>query len=617
MEGPVPASPTPQPSSPPLRQPLPLAEAQIRREASPNVFKRGQEYWRAGVVEELTRRGETLQAEVSGSAPLPYQVHIRVGLAGVESASCTCPFGAGGWCKHVVATLLTAIHDPAAISERPPLAEALAPLDQAQLRTLLLRLTERDPALVGRIERLLPGVLSGPAATAAAAATVALELDLKALRRQARGALHVLDDASRSEAYWHMGEIVAAEREVLAQAWELIRAGAGQSALQALEVITSEYAEGWQWLQDDEGELSIFFFELGAAWAEALLTEPLTPADGQHWGQLLDDWAKPLGDYDLGYAFDAALLAARHGWGEVDLSEREDDVEAFGFGWHAPPTGIDGYIAARLNVLERQGRFTELLDYARLTDEHARAAVALARLNRLDEAASLALERLTQAADAFTVAVALHASGAGSNDDALRVAEHGLTLNGPHAALASWLRELAVESGDTPRAVAAAAVAVREEPTLAAWRRAAELAADAWPATRDALLKDLRRARRDALQRAGAIDIFLVEGLFDDAIKAVKGSDRYEDQALLTLVADAVAGERPAWVSATGRAQAEAIAGAGAAAHYDDAATWLARARAADTLLGQTAEWRAYLEALIEQHRRKYKLRPLLEALRR
>jgi uncharacterized Zn finger protein len=206
---------------------------------------------------------------------------------------------------------------------------------------------------------------------------------------------------------------------------------------------------------------------------------------------------------------------------------------------------------------------------------------------------------------------------ADADDAALRVAEHGLTLNGSHAALASWLRELADELGDTSRALTAATAAVRDAPALDAWRRAAELAGDAWPATREGLLKDLRHARRDQLQRAGAIDIFLAEELYADAVKAVRGADRYEDQALLTLIADAVASERPEWVSATGRRQAEAIADAGAAAHYEAAAAWLARVRAADERRGQAAEWRVYLETLIDKHRRKYKLRPLLEALRR
>jgi uncharacterized Zn finger protein len=266
-------------------------------------------------------------------------------------------------------------------------------------------------------------------------------------------------------------------------------------------------------------------------------------------------------------------------------------------------------------VLERQGRFAELLDYARLTESHERVALALARLGRPDEAADYALGQLRRAEQALTVAQALHGSGA--PETALRVAEHGLTLAGQRAPLAVWTRELAAERGEPQRAVDAAAVAVREEPALDAWERARELAGAAWPALRDDLLGALRHVRRDQFKRSGAVDIFLTEGQHDDAIACVKGNDPYEDTELLLRVADGVATARPDWVSATGRRQAEAIADAGASAHYDLAAAWLARVRAADERLGHGAEWRAYLEALIETHRRKYKLRPLLEALRR
>jgi uncharacterized Zn finger protein len=49
--------------------------------------------------------------------------------------------------------------------------------------------------------------------------------------------------------------------------------------------------------------------------------------------------------------------------------------------------------------------------------------------------------------------------------------------------------------------------------------------------------------------------------------------------------------------------------------HYDEAVTWLAKARDAHLAAGREKEWRAYLEELITRHRRKYKLRPMLEDL--
>jgi uncharacterized Zn finger protein len=55
---------------------------------------------------------------------------------------------------------------------------------------------------------------------------------------------------------------------------------------------------------------------------------------------------------------------------------------------------------------------------------------------------------------------------------------------------------------------------------------------------------------------------------------------------------------------------------AGAAGSYDRAAQWLRQAALAYEAAGRFEEWSAVIEGLIEKHRRKYKLRPLLEALR-
>lgn len=53
----------------------------------------------------------------------------------------------------------------------------------------------------------------------------------------------------------------------------------------------------------------------------------------------------------------------------------------------------------------------------------------------------------------------------------------------------------------------------------------------------------------------------------------------------------------------------------GRSSHYDGAVTWLPKARNAHLAARREKEWRAYLEELIARHRRKYKLRPMLEDL--
>jgi len=82
-------------------------------------------------------------------------------------------------------------------------------------------------------------------------------------------------------------------------------------------------------------------------------------------------------------------------------------------------------------------------------------------------------------------------------------------------------------------------------------------------------------------------------------------------------VADATTEAHPDWVIETCRGEAEEIMDQGMSAHYDEAVTWLVKARDAYLAAGREEEWRAYLEELIANHQRKYKLRPMLEELAR
>jgi uncharacterized Zn finger protein len=117
--------------------PLPtLTESFIRQHAAPDSFQRGREYYRQGAVVGLVRRGQQLQAEVEGSQVEPYTVQITWDGGGITQASCTCPYDWGGWCKHIVATLLVCLHSPVQVEERPVLQTLLAGLDREQLHTL-------------------------------------------------------------------------------------------------------------------------------------------------------------------------------------------------------------------------------------------------------------------------------------------------------------------------------------------------------------------------------------------------------------------------------------------------------------------------------------------------
>src|SRR5262245_49064962 len=130
-----------------------LSEAAIRSHAAPDSFSRGQSYFESGAVADLALRGNILQGHVEGSQYTPYRINITFDQGGVTSASCTCPYDWGGWCKHIVAVLLTCLYEGEDIETRPALDQLLAELDRTQLQALLVGLAERNPELADAIER--------------------------------------------------------------------------------------------------------------------------------------------------------------------------------------------------------------------------------------------------------------------------------------------------------------------------------------------------------------------------------------------------------------------------------------------------------------------------------
>ena len=108
------------------------------------------------------------------------------------------------------------------------------------------------------------------------------------------------------------------------------------------------------------------------------------------------------------------------------------------------------------------------------------------------------------------------------------------------------------------------------------------------------------------------MDIFLYEGLIDDAIAALGNCDSY---VLVEEVVDAASSSHHDWVISACRQQAESIMNAAKSNAYHHAVRWLRKARAAYLATGREDEWQQYLADLLDRHRRKYRLISLLEDL--
>ena len=147
---------------------------------------------------------------------------------------------------------------------------------------------------------------------------------------------------------------------------------------------------------------------------------------------------------------------------------------------------------------------------------------------------------------------------------------------------------------------------------LADYQALQSVAGEEWPRLRPEILERLRApglAARDA-----AVDIFLHERLVDDAIAALESD--HLGHALVGRVVDAVMRERPEWAMQACFHQADRIIEPGSAQYYQAAAEWLAKAREAAVAGGLVGEWEKRMDEIMARHQRKYKLMPLLKALR-
>ena len=500
---------------------------------------------------------------------------------------------------------------------RPALESLLSRLNRDQLQSLLLKLAEQEPSVIATIERqatLLQTSSSQPTTSPQQATPKPpITIDTKAVRRQVRSSIHSLDRMRSSEAYWHIGAVVTEIGQLVEQAWALIKADAGRQALTVLEAITEEYMSEWENLDDSDGEASGFFSDLGTAWTEAILSADLTREEREQWADQFAAWQAELDDYGIDEAFDAPQTAALDGWDYPPLQQVLQGTITEQGAWEGEaPYHADDLTKARLNILERRGRFQEYLYLAEAEGHTEEYVTMLVRLGRVEEAISYGRHYLATTDEALTLAKALYEHG--EHEQSLQIAEHGLSLEGRKASLAKWLRDQAWSMGEKTRALTAAEVAFRDEINLENYQRVAEIAGERWPERRVELL-DYARQTKSSYPK-GQIDVFLHEGLIDDAIAAL---DPYASHTLVEQVVDAALQLQSQldWVIQACRKQAEYIMDKGKAELYSSAANWLAKARRAYHMLGSQAEWQTYLDELLSQHGRKYKLVPMLKALGR
>lgn len=500
------------------------------------------------------------------------------------------------------------------------LPDLLRTLSRERLEALVLERTERDEGFALWLDARFAVLVADEASAL---------LDPVPFRRRAE-ALFSSTGSGRHRHSWgeRAGGIdQAALEQLIDEAEPFLAVGRGDHALTILKSVAAGLAACWPENADWDKSLNEFFPRLDQLIAQAALMDGVSQEARDNLADELADWQRELAEFGADDAFATAIAACMQGWDEPGL---QATLAGLGQSW--PPGGgsdpLDADLTrARLAALEAMGRGEHFLNLSRAAGFHCDHAVKLAQMGRVGEAVALAHLRLTTHGDLLRLAEAVAAVG--RVEAAIDVAAWGLSRDGRgegeenwhhrtgRAMLARWLREKAHEVGNRDMMFKATQVAFEESLAREDFRVAKKLVAPPdWPKLRELLLAALTAAPY-AYER---IEILLDEDLVADAVASIDLQEtRFfspRDPTLGRLAERALA-DHPDWVIVLACRMADPITSEGRSSRYDTAALWLGIAARAYRACGRSGQWLAYLDGLIEQHRRKHKLRPLLEELRR
>ncbi len=580
---------------------LNFTEAVLRRHATTQSFNRGEAYAKLGAVASLTLRGQVLQAEVEGSDVQPYRVTVQFDEGGITTADCTCEYSFEGWCKHIVAMLLVCLRQPNTIEPRPTLAQLLDRLNPLQTQQLLQTLVDRNPELIDEIDQHINS--TPKPASSGAKAVRRTEIDPAPVRRRVR---QIIRDGIRDlENGSEEDPITEDMEEVIQDAQAFSESGDGNSAIVMLEAITQACAEDWSDLEDYGADSEATIAALNEAWTEAILSAELTPEQVVDLQVELESWQDQLGSFEM------SLEALRQGWTDPPLLRvLRGEISELGSWEGDAPDYADDLALIRLRILDRQARHDEYLYLAEAEGQTQCYLTMLAQLGRIAEAVSAAQTNMSVMEEAFALAKTLRDQNA--VPEASEIAQAGLSLPG-HCGydFATWTSDLAQGLGQPDLALRAGTIAFSNRPNFADYCRVEALAGSDWTTHKPELLARLRASQSWDTTQA-KVDIFLHEGLIEDAISVVSDQSSYQS-VLIQRVMDAAMASHSSWVIENARRRAESIMDAKKAEHYGHAIEWLKKARAAYLHLENRAEWVTYRTQLVQTHARKHKLMGLLK----
>ncbi len=641
----------------------PITEVELEGFAGSGSYGRGLKYFRNGHISDAILRGDTLHAECEGSREAAYRLSAtlaRVGssesaqaaegkpfpLAGgpqVTSYNCECE--AGGFCKHLVALLLTWINKPETVEVREEFAARLQALSHEQLLKLCAKLLERQPDMEYLIDVTPPSVAPvSKSPTDAAAGNVAPAIsvsplantqtvDINAIRRKAQKSFR---QAGSYDDYYDSASRIAAELEPLVSTGdEYAQAGQWANAQAIYETVAEEALDGYEELED-EGELAGLINDCCEGLAKCLDAQAILPEAArlnsgarqklirsvyQIW-----EYDRQMGGIDL--ATGAVEAIARN----VTPDERAEVENWLQRGMKSANDFSSNFNnAARARFIVTLKVHSGISDEEKLTEYsrlglYAEVTELMLAMGRIDEAMQVALEKTPQPAQLTAFADRLRALDGANIDRALDFiaeqqdkldAETGSTGNVTYA---RWLGERYAQHNQPEKALEAQLRLFRASPSQYEYRsvkKAAQLPghpADAWTRLRPELIVPLeeRKMWRDLIeiyieekQARQALDTLT---LFEETTTRWTGSD------LHARVAGVAETDFPDESRVIYQLLAENLIEQRGRDNYRLAASYLARAKDLAGRANRLVEWNRYIAVLRENNNRLPALKEELKA---
>lgn len=513
----------------------------LRHLAGDKVFARGLAYHQAGQVTILVIEAGRVTARVSGSED--YRA-VLTGSGTSIGGECSCPaFEDFGFCKHLVATALTANDADPAIGDGAleRIRRHLRAKDTESLIAMIMDLAERDDLLFRRLDM--------EAATAAD--------DDKTVLSRLRKAI---TDATRTGGFVHYREASAwadGVDAVLDHVAGLVPTGRGALALRLIDHALARIEKAVGEIDDSDGHCTGLLNrarDTHLAACGATRPEPVALAR--------DLFAREVeGEWDT---FDGAVELYAEVLGEAGLAEyRRLATQA----WAKIPPLIAGRRAAD-DFSSDRGRLAGILDFFAERDGDVDARIALRAHDLSSPWRYLELARfcLSQGREA----------------DALRHAEDGLWLfedDPPDERLTAFAVDLHLGAGRTGAAESLMWRAFDRQPSLDLYQR---LRAIGGEAARDRAIAALRArlAKSPPQSRWSSpanllIRVLMAESLFAEAWEVVRRHGATE--GLQEMLAQASETAHPREALAVYSARIDQLVAAGGNPNYEEACKLVAR----------------------------------------